>query len=157
PEFIEHARKANPPLRYASAGPGSLHQFGIEMLKLRAGIDLAHIPYRGGAPAGAATVAGATHVVLAGAGATGLVQSGKLRALASTGAKRSAQFPDLTPIADVYPGYDLIAWGGLFAPAGTPESVMSKLRAEISKALADPGLVQKLANAGPELLVLSPQ
>jgi len=157
PEFVAYARKANPPLRYASAGPGSLHQLGIEMLKQRAGINLAHVPYRGGAPAGTATVAGETHVVLAGAGAAGLIQSGKLRALASTGAKRSAQFPNLAPIADFYPGYDLIAWAGLFAPAGTPEPIVSRLRTEIQKALADSGLAQKLANSGPEPLVLSAQ
>lgn len=157
PEFIAYARKANPPLRYASAGPGSLHQLGIEMLKQRAGIDLVHVPYRGGAAAGTATIAGETHVVLAGAGAAGLIQSGRLRALAITSAKRSPLFPDLPPIGDFYPGYDLTAWAGLFAPAGTPESVVSRLHAEVDKALAERGLAQKLTKVGPQPLLLSAQ
>ena len=157
PEFIAYARKANPPLRYASAGPGSLHQLGIEMLKQRAGIDLVHVPYRGGAAAGTATIAGETHVVLAGAGAGGLIQSGRLRALAITSAKRSPLFPDLPPIGDFYPGYDLTAWAGLFAPAGTPESVVSRLHAEVHKALAERGLAQKLTKVGPQPLLLSVQ
>lgn len=157
PEFVAHARTADPPLRYASPGLGSLHQLGIEMLKQRAGINLAHVPYRGGAPAGRATVAGETHVVLAGAGAAGLIQSSKLRALALTGAKRSALFPDLVPIADFYPGYDLTAWAGLFAPAGTPEPIVTKLRDEIQKVLSEPEFAQKLVKSGPEPLLLSAQ
>src|SRR4051812_14394865 len=107
PEFIEYARKHKPPLAYASGGNGSQHQLGIEMLKQRAGIDLLHVPYRGGPPAGMATVAGETQVVLAGASNAGLLQAGTLRGLATTGRKRSPLFPDLPPIADYYPGYDL--------------------------------------------------
>ena len=76
PEFIEYARKQKPPLPYASGGNGSQHQLGIEMLKQRAGIELLHVPYRGGAPAGMATVAGETQVVLAGASNAGLLQGG---------------------------------------------------------------------------------
>ena len=76
PEFVEYARKQKPPLAYASGGNGSQHQLGIEMLKQRAGIDLLHVPYRGGAPAGMATVAGETQVVLAGASNAGLLQAG---------------------------------------------------------------------------------
>ena len=74
PEFVEYARKANPPLFYASGGNGSQHQLGIEMFKQRAGINLVHVPYRGGGPAGTATVAGETAVVLAGASSAGLAQ-----------------------------------------------------------------------------------
>lgn len=157
PEFVAYARKADPPLRYASAGPGSMHQIGIEMLKQRAGIDLTNVPYRGGATATLATVAGETHVVLAGVGAVGLIQSGKLRPLATTGAKRSALFPDLRPVAEFYPGYDLTVWAGLFAPAGTPEPVVSRLRAEVQKALADPGIANKLTRVGADPLILTPQ
>src|SRR5258708_37803407 len=74
PEFVEYARKQKPPLAYASGGNGSQHQLGIEMLKQRAGINLLHVPYRGGAPAGMATVAGETQVVLAGACKPGPLQ-----------------------------------------------------------------------------------
>ena len=104
PELVEYARKANPPIAYASGGNGSQHQLGIEMLKQRAGIDMLHVPYRGGSPAGTATVAGETMVVLAGASNAGLLQGGQLRGLATTGTKRSPLFPDLPPIADFLSG-----------------------------------------------------
>ena len=156
-EFIEYARNARPPLAYASGGNGSQHQLGIEMLKQRAGIDLVHVPYRGGAPAGTATVAGETMVVLAGASNAGLLRSGQLRGLATTGTRRSPAFPDLPTIGEFYPGYDVTIWLGLFAPAGVPEPIMTRLRTETHKALAQPDLVEKLNVTGRlEPLILTP-
>jgi tripartite-type tricarboxylate transporter receptor subunit TctC len=158
PEFIEYARKAKPPLPYASGGNGSQHQLGIEMLKQLAHIDLLHVPFRGGSPAGMATVAGETKVVLAGASNAGLLQSGKLRGLATTGKKRSPLFPDLPTIGEFYPGYDLTIWLGLFAPPATPEAIVTKLRTTVQKALAEPDLVQKLNVTGKlEPLILTPE
>jgi len=148
PEFVEFARKAKPPLAYASGGNGSQHQFGIEMLKQRAGIDLLHVPYRGGAPAGMATVAGETSVVLAGASNAPLLKSGQLRGLATTGRKRSPLFPDMPTIGEFYPGYELTIWLGLFAPAATPEAIVTTLRAEVQKALSQPDLTDKLNVTG---------
>jgi tripartite-type tricarboxylate transporter receptor subunit TctC len=157
PELVEYARKQNPPLAYASGGNGSQHQLGIEMLKQRAGIDLLHVPYRGGAPAGMATVAGETMVVLAGASNAGLLQSGKLRGIATTGKKRSPMFPDMPSIGEFYPGYDLTIWLGLFAPPTTPEPIVAKLRAAVQSALAEADLIQKLNVTGKlEPLVLTP-
>ena len=157
PEFIEYARKQKPPLAYASGGNGSQHQLGIEMLKQRAGIDLLHVPYRGGAPAGMATVAGETQVVLAGAANAGLLQAGTLRGLATTGKKRSPMFPEMPSIAEFYPGYDLTIWLGLFAPPATPEPIVTRLRNAVQSALAEPELVQKLNVTGKlEPLILSP-
>jgi tripartite-type tricarboxylate transporter receptor subunit TctC len=158
PEFVEHARKARPPLSYASGGNGSQHQLGIEMLKQRAGIDLLHVPFRGGAPAGVATVSGETQVVLAGASNAGLLQSGKLRGLATTGAKRSPLFPDLPTIGEFYPGYEVTIWLGLFAPAGTPEAIVAQLRGEVQKALREPELAKRLNVTGRlEPLLASPE
>jgi tripartite-type tricarboxylate transporter receptor subunit TctC len=158
PELVEHARKANPPLSFASGGNGSQHQLGIEMLKRRAGIDMTHVPYRGGAPAGIATVSGETQVVLAGASNAGLLQSGKLRGLATTGTQRSPLFPNLPTIGEFYPGYDVTIWLGLFAPAGTPEAVVAKLRDEVQKALREPELAKRLNVTGRlEPLLASPQ
>jgi tripartite-type tricarboxylate transporter receptor subunit TctC len=129
---------------------------GIEMLKQVAGIDLVHVPYRGGAPAGTATVAGETHVVLAGTGSAALIKSGKLRPLATTGTKRSALLPQTPPIGEFYPSYDLTIWQGVFAPAGTPEPTLSKVRAEIHRALGEPDLTRKInASAGMDPLFLS--
>jgi tripartite-type tricarboxylate transporter receptor subunit TctC len=157
PELVEYARKQKPPLAYASGGNGSQHQLGIEMLKQRAGIDLLHVPYRGGAPAGMATVAGETQVVLAGASNAGLLQAGTLRGLATTGKKRSPMFPDLPSIGEFYPGYDLTIWIGLFGPPGLPEPIVTRLRNAVQSALAEPELVQKLNVTGKlEPLILTP-
>jgi tripartite-type tricarboxylate transporter receptor subunit TctC len=148
PEFVDYVRKAKSPLHYASGGNGSQHQLGIEMLKQRAGIDLVHVPYRGGSPAGRATMAGETQVVLAGASNAAILKAGKLRGLATTGAKRSPLFPDMPSIGEFYPGYDLTIWLGLFAPAGTPAAVTDKLRGEVQKAFTDPALLKRLNVTG---------
>jgi len=158
PEFIEYARKTKPPLAYASGGNGSQHQFGIEMLKQRASIDLLHVPYRGGAPAGMATVAGETSVVLAGASNAPLLKSGQLRGLATTGRKRSPLFPDMPTIGEFYPGYDVTIWLGLFAPAGTPKPIVTTLRDEVQNALAQSELADRLNVTGAlQPLVESPE
>ncbi len=156
-QFIDYARTAKPPLAYASGGSGSQHQFGMEMLKQRAGLEMTHVPYRSGGPAGAATIAGETQVVLAGASNAGNLRSGQLRGLATTGTHRSPAFPDLPTIAEFYPGYDLTIWLGLFAPPGVPEPIMTRLRTETHKALAQKDLVEKLNVTGRlEPLILSP-
>src|SRR5207244_9257806 len=103
PEFIEYARKANPPLAYASGGNGSQHHLTMEMLKQRAGINLLHVPYKGGAPAATATVAGETAAMWAGSSNAPQIKAGRVKALAVSGAKRSAQYPDLPTIGEFYP------------------------------------------------------
>jgi len=148
PEFIEYARKADPPLAYASGGNGSQHQFMMEALKQRAGIDLLHVPYKGGASATNATVAGEVAAMFAGTSTAPQIKAGRLRALAVTGAKRAEIFPDLPTIGEFYPGYEMTIWLGLFAPAGTPGSVIARLHEEVAKALALPDVKEKLANAG---------
>ncbi len=147
-EFIEYARKASPPLNYASGGNGSQHQFMMEALKQRAGINLVHVPYKGGAPATTATIAGEVAAMFAGTSSAPQIKAGRLRALAVTGAKRSDLFPELPAIGEVYPGYEMTIWLGLFAPAGTPEAVLARLRGEIAKALASDDVKEKLNNAG---------
>jgi tripartite-type tricarboxylate transporter receptor subunit TctC len=147
-QFIDFARKANPPLPYASAGNGSQHHLAMEMLEQRAGIVLTHIPFRGGAPATIATMAGDTLVMFAGSSSLPQIQAGNLRGLAVSGTHRSSEFPDLPPIADFYPGYEVTIWLGLFAPAGTPEPILKRLRAEIKSALASSEVRDKLKSAG---------
>ena len=148
PEFIAYARKTSPPLPYASGGNGSQHHLAMEMLKQRAGIELTHIPFKGGAPATLATVAGDTMAMFAGSSTAPQIHAGKLRALAVTGPRRSLAFPDLPAIAELYPGYEVTIWLGLFAPAGTPEPVLARLRAEVKEALASPDVKAKLNQAG---------
>ena len=147
-EFIEYARTANPVLAYASGGNGSQHQMAMEMLKARAGINLTHVPYKGGAPATTATVAGEVAGMFAGTSSAGQVRAGKLRALSVTGKTRSAAFPDLPTIGEIYPGYELTIWLALFAPAGTPEAAMARLRDEAHKQLGTAEVKQRLAGAG---------
>jgi len=147
-EFVEHARKANPPLAYASGGNGSQHQMCMEMLKQRAGINLIHVPFKGGTPATIATVGGETMAMFSGTSSAPQIKAGKLRGLAVTGKRRSAAFPELPTIGEFYPGYEVTIWLGLFAPASTPPAVLDRLRAEVGKAMAQPDLKEKLMVAG---------
>ena len=147
-EFIEYARRTAPPLPYASGGNGSQHHLSMEMLKQRAGIDLLHVPFKGGTPATLATVAGDTAAMFSGTSTSAQIKAGKLRALAVTGARRSPDFPELPTIGEFYPGYEVTIWLALFAPAGTPEPVLARLRAAVDKALAAPDVKQKLNVAG---------
>ncbi len=138
-EFVEFARKASPPLAYASAGPGSQHHLLMEMLKARAGIDMLHVPYKGGAPAVAATVAGETLATISGGPSTAPhVRAGTLKLIASTGARRSENAPELPAIGETYPGYQGTVWSALYAPHGTPEPILARLHDEVNKVLAEP-------------------
>jgi tripartite-type tricarboxylate transporter receptor subunit TctC len=148
PEFIEYAKKANPPLAYASGGNGSQHHLTMEMLKLRTGIKLLHVPYKGGAPAAAATVAGETAAVWSGSSNAAQIKAGRLRPIAVSGAHRSAQYPDLPTISEFYPGFENSIWLGLFGPAGMPEATLSKLRAELRRVLESPDVKQRMNAAG---------
>ena len=157
-EFIDYARQANPPLNYASGGNGSQHQLTMEMLKARAGINLVHVPYRGGAPATTATMAGEVSAMFAGTSTAPQIKAGRLRALATSGAQRSSAFPELPTIAEFYPGFENSIWLGLFGPAGMNEETLARLRTEVKKALENPEVKEKLhAAGGLEPLVTSPQ
>jgi tripartite-type tricarboxylate transporter receptor subunit TctC len=148
PEFIEFARKANPPLPYASGGNGSQHHLTMEMLKQRAGINLLHVPFKGGAPAATATVAGDTVAMWSGSSNAPQIKAGRLRPLAVSGAQRAAQYPELPTISEFYPGFENSIWLGLFGPAGMPESVLAKLRAEVRRVLESPEIREKMNAAG---------
>ena len=158
PEFIDYAKKANPPLAYASGGNGSQHQLMMEMLKARAGFDMVHVPYRGGTPAVTATMSGEVAAVFSGTSSAPLIRSGRLRALAVSGAKRSPTFPDLPTIGEFYPGYENSIWLGLFGPARIPDDVLKRLRSEVQAALDAPDVKQKLHGQGSlETMSLTPE
>jgi tripartite-type tricarboxylate transporter receptor subunit TctC len=157
PEFIEYARAANPPLAYASGGVGSQQHFAMEALKRLAGINLLHVPYRGGTPSAAATIGGETQALFAGASSAGQFEAGNLRPLAASGKARSKRFPDLPTIGESYPGFEVDIWLGLFAPAGTPDDVVRKIREAVHAALRRPDLAEKLNVSGSlEPLILDP-
>ena len=148
PDFIEYARRSNPPIHYASGGNGSQHHLTMERLKARAGIDMTHIPYKSGAPATTATVAGEVAAMMSGTSTAGQIRAGRLRALAYTGPRRSQLLPDVPAIAEFYADFTMTQWYGLFAPAGVAEPVLSRLRAEVNKSLVLPDIREKLRNAG---------
>ena len=157
-EFVEYARKANPPLAYASAGNGSQHHLLMEMLKARAGVNLLHVPYKGGAPAVAATVAGDTMATMAGGASTvAHVRSGALRLVAGTAGKRWELAPDLPVIGEAYPGYEGLVWSAVFAPTGTPAAVVQRLHAEINAVLAEKEVADVFAKSGGSLPYISTQ
>src|SRR5438477_4121260 len=158
PEFIEYAKKANPPLAYASGGNGSQHQLTMEMLKERAGFDMVHVPYKGGAPATAATMSGEVAALFSGTSSAPQIKAGRIRALAVAGAKRSPTFPDVPTIGEFYPGFENSIWLGLFGPAGMPADVLGRQRTEVHRALESPDVKESLMGKGRlETLALSPQ
>ena len=147
-EFLDYAQRANPPLAYASIGNGSQHHLVMEMLKARAGIDLLHVPFKGGGPATVAILSGEVQAMFGGNSVSGHIKSGKLRALAVAGKKRSAAYPDLPRLSEFYPDLEVTPWLALFAPAGTPAAILLKLRGETNRLLTDEELRGRIRNVG---------
>ena len=146
-EFIEYAKKASPPLAFASGGSGSQHQMSMELLKSRAGINLLHVPYKGGAPAATAVISGEVPVMFAGSVNTPQIRAGKLRLLGVTGESRLPIFPDTPAIGELFPGYLITTWMGMFGPAGIPEPVTARLRGEVRRVLAMPDVRERINTA----------
>jgi len=146
--FIALAKRSNPPLFYASIGNGSEHHLAMEFLKQRAGIDLVHVPYRGGGPAAIGVMAGDVAAMFGGGSVAPLLQDGKLRALAVSGLQRSPLLPEVPPIADFYPGFEVTNWQGVLAPVGTPPAIIARLRSELDAILLEREIAEKLAAAG---------
>jgi tripartite-type tricarboxylate transporter receptor subunit TctC len=147
-EFAELARASKPPLFYASIGNGSMHHIGMEILKEHLKLDLTHVPYKGGGPAGAALLAGDVQVAFGGGSLASLITSGKIRALGSTGAKRSQVLPDVPTIGEIFPGYEVLIWHGTFAPVKTPQPILNRLHREISSVLQQPDVGERLIKSG---------
>ena len=140
-------------LNYATAGVGSFQHLASELFKLQAGLDMVHIPYKGGGPAMMDTIAGQAQINMA-----SLIQviphakSGKLRLLATSGTRRSAIFPDVPTVSETVPGYDATNWWGLVAPAATPQAIVSRLHAELSVVLSSSTTQQRVENEGAEVV-----
>src|ERR1700759_4330577 len=152
-EFIAYA-KANPGLAYGSAGNGSPQHLGAEMLRAAAGINIRHVPYRGSVPAMLDVIAGhIPFMVVDLQPALQQIKEGKVKALGVTTPKRVAVAPDIPTIAESgLPGYELVAWQGIVAPAGTPRPIVDALAAQIAKLLSDPETKGKLATLALEPL-----
>jgi tripartite-type tricarboxylate transporter receptor subunit TctC len=155
-EFVEYARRASPPLVYASIGNGSQHHLAMEMLKRRAGINLLHVPFKGGGPALVALFGGEVPVMFGGSSVGPYVRSGKLRALALAG-KRNAAYPDLPALSETFPGLEVNPWLSLFAPVGLPAPVLNRLRADTGRLLADPDVRERVLSIALDPFVTTPK
>jgi tripartite-type tricarboxylate transporter receptor subunit TctC len=107
----------------------------MEMLKARAGIDLLHVPFKGGGPAMTALLGGQVAAMFGGNSVAGQIRAGKVRALATAGKNRSSAFPDVPTLSETFPGLEVTPWLALFAPAGVPAAVIERLRDESSRLL----------------------
>jgi tripartite-type tricarboxylate transporter receptor subunit TctC len=156
PAFIAYAKAHPGTINMASAGSGSSPRLAGELFKLMTGVDLVHVPYRGGAPALSDLIAGQVQVMFSNLPAADYIRAGKLRALAVTTAARSDELPDVPAIGEFVPGYEASAWYGLGAPRGTPADIIEKLNRATNAALADPRIKARLAEFGGTPLVGSP-
>jgi tripartite-type tricarboxylate transporter receptor subunit TctC len=157
PEFIAYA-KANPgKINMASAGNGTPPHVAGELFKMMTGVNMLHVPYRGGAPALADLLGGQVQVLFAGmAESIEYIRAGKLRALAVTTAARSDALPDIPTVADFFPSYESSYWVGLGAPKKTPGEIVDRLNKEINAGLADPKLKSRFADLGVTVFPGSP-
>jgi len=149
PELIAYA-KANPgKLNYGSAGQGTPQNIACELFKMMAGVNLVHVPYKGGAPAIADLIAGHVQVIFAPVSESiQQIKSGKLRALAVTTAARLDVFPDLPTIGDFVPGYEASGFGGMGVPRGTPVEIIDRLNKEINAGLTDSKVKTRIVELG---------
>ncbi|WP_431283909.1 Bug family tripartite tricarboxylate transporter substrate binding protein [Humitalea sp. 24SJ18S-53] len=152
-ELIDYA-KANPgKLLFASPGTGAVSHLCLELFKARTGIDIVHVPYRGGAPAALDLRAGRVHAMFqAPQEAAPTLREGATRGLAVTAAAPLADYPALPPINQTIPGFEVFFWQGLFAPAGTPAPIITRAAAALQVATTDPTIRARLAEQGVELV-----
>ena len=156
PEFIAYAKANRGQLNMGSNGVGATGHLTGELFKIRTGIDLFHIPYRGEAPEFTDLMAGRLHVVFATtSGSSELIKSGQLRAMAITAPGRSPAFPDVPTIGEFVPGFAVVTFAGLAAPRNTPAAIVDRLHAEINAALASPAIRARHAELGVSTFVSS--
>jgi tripartite-type tricarboxylate transporter receptor subunit TctC len=148
-EFIAYAKSSPSKLAMGSPGIGSPQHVAGELFKMMTGVDMTHVPYRGGAPALIDLLGGQIPVCFAStASSAAYVTAGKLRALAVTGSQRSEALPEVPTMATTVPGYEASAFYGISAPASTPVNVIDRLNSEITAGLADPKMRGRLAEIG---------
>ncbi|HZF76778.1 MAG TPA: tripartite tricarboxylate transporter substrate binding protein [Acetobacteraceae bacterium] len=148
-EFIAHARERPGRMNFGSSGTGAVNHLCLELFRTRAGIEVVHVPYRGGAPALIDLQAGRIQAMFQAAlEAIPAIRDGRTRALAVSSAQRLPLLPDVPPVAEVLPGFDAVFWQGLFAPAGTPEPVLARLGAALRATTEDGQIRARMAEQG---------
>jgi tripartite-type tricarboxylate transporter receptor subunit TctC len=157
-ELIAYAKAHPGKLSYASSGTGGAPHLAGELFKSMAGADMVHISYKGAAPATTAVMTGEVKVMFAGMGAAlPFIKAGKLRALGVAGSKRSVAMPDLPMIGEYLKGYEASTWFGMFAPAGTPNQIITKLNADVLKVMSRSDVEGQLFSQGYETLTSTPE
>jgi tripartite-type tricarboxylate transporter receptor subunit TctC len=157
-ELIAEAKKQPGKITIASAGNGTLNHLIGEMLSKAAGIDMLHVPYKGASAAVTDLVGGQVQVsVQSLPSSIAFIKSGKLKVLGTVNEKRVAALPDVPTIGETIPGFGSTPWYGLLAPAGTPKAIVTQLQAEVSKALDDATVKDKLAAVGCEPFKSTPE
>ena len=151
PALLAHARANKGKLFYGSVGPGSTTHLASELLNLRAGIDIGHVPYKGAAPVitdviGRQVDMGFVSLALG----KPHIDAGRLRGIAVTTLKRASALPDVAAIAEILPGFEVNPWWGFMAPAGTPRAIVERISAETAKILQVPEVAERLRQAGME-------
>jgi tripartite-type tricarboxylate transporter receptor subunit TctC len=152
--------KAKPgSIRYASAGIGSSPHLAAELFRQMAGVDILHVPYKGSTPGVSATVSGETDVMFTGvASAVQLIKAGRLRALSINGPKRSAALPGVPTAGESgLPGFEADFWIGMFAPAGTPRPIVTRLNTEINRIIGSEAMRERFRDFGVEPITMSPE
>jgi tripartite-type tricarboxylate transporter receptor subunit TctC len=158
PEFIAYAKAHPGRINMGSAGNGTPGHMSGELFKMTTGLDLVHVPYRGGAPALTDLLAGQVQVMFDNLPTSiEYIRAGRLQALAVTTAARSQMLPELPTVSEFVPGYEVSSWFGIGAPRNTPPNIIEKLNAEVGVALADSGLQSRIAELSSTPLPLSPQ
>jgi len=157
-EFIALAKKEPGKYSFASGGTGSSAHLNGEMLKAFAGIEMTHVPYKGSSPAVTDLIGGQVQLMIGNLPPIlPHIKSGKVRALGVSTLKRFAATPDLPPVADTVPGYESLAWFGLFAPAATPSDIVTKWHTDVVAVLALPEIRERVAQLGFEVVGNTPE
>jgi len=157
-ELVALAKAKPGSLNFASVGTGTSPHLGGELFRSLAGIKLVHVPYKGTAPAMTDLISGQVHIMFTSMPTVlAHVKGGRLRLLGTGGSKRSAVIPETPPIAETLPGFELVTWYGIFAPARTPDAIVRRLNADIVKTLADPESRDRLAAQGLETMPTTPE
>ncbi|MBJ7503737.1 MAG: tripartite tricarboxylate transporter substrate binding protein [Polynucleobacter sp.] len=157
-ELIAYVKARPGQVSYGSGGMGTTSHLAGELFKSLAKVDMTHIPYKGNAPAITDLIGGQTQIMFATMPTVlPYVKADKLRALAVIGSSRASSLPDVPTVAETLPGFDVSNWIGIFAPAGTPKPIISKLNAEIIKIMQQPAVQKRLETEGAKFKPMTPE
>ena len=157
-ELVALAKARPGEISYGSAGVGALQHLSTSLFANMAGINIVHVPYKGGGPAAVATAAGEIQMLLTPASeVVPHIQSKRVRPIAVSSSTRISQFPELPTIGETLNGYEFTSWMGTFAPAGTPQSIVEKLNSELKKAVADPAVASNLSGLTLDPMYMTPE